>query len=103
MTARGRWALDIAEFVFGGLFDFIDKRMIIRRVIILLVLYETVDVYLWAKSYAMLPGKSGADLSVVIAALTVPISILQGFMFRMYDESRVGSVSSGDVNVRVSK
>lgn len=97
---------EILDATFGGFFDFIDDRQIIRRGIVLILLYQVVDVYLWAKNYALMPGKSGAELSVVIAALIVPVSFLQGFLFKIYDEGRnkqgSANVTSGDVNVTVA-
>lgn len=98
---------DVSDAAFGGIFNFIDQRQIVRRGVIVMMLYQAMDVYIWAKNYALLPGKSGAELGLVIAALTVPVSLLQGFLFKMYDDSRrsdgPSSINSGDVRVTVSK
>lgn len=97
---------EVCDAAFGGLFDLIDKRQIVRRGIMLIVLYQAIDVYLWAKNYALLPGKNGGEVGLVIAALTVPISILQGFLFKLYGEGRnysAANITSGDVSVTVGK
>jgi len=78
----------LTDAALGGLLDFIDQRLIIRRAMIIAVLWMMIDVYRWAKGYASLPGKSGAELGLVIAALTVPASALMGFIYKTYDEGR---------------
>ena len=72
----------------GSLLDFIDRRRIVRRVMVLTVLWMLVDCYLWAKGFAGRPGMTGAELALVIGAITVPVTALQGFLFRAYDHSR---------------
>ena len=74
--------------IVGPLLDFIDRRQIVRRAIVLIVLWQLVDAYLWAKGYAARDGMTGVELAAVIAALTGPVTLLQGFLFRMYDASR---------------
>ncbi len=71
-----------------GLLDFIDERKVIRRAMVLIVLWQLVDAYLWAKAYALRQGMTGVELSAVIAAVLTPVTILQGFLFKLYDASR---------------
>jgi hypothetical protein len=68
--------------------DFIDSRQVVRRAMVLIVLWQLVDAYIWAKGFAARPGMSGTEIAAVIAAITGPVTILQGFLFRMYDASR---------------
>ena len=74
----------------GSLLDFIDKRRVVRRAMVLAVLWMLIDCYLWAKGFAAREGMTGAELALVIAAVTVPITGLQGFVFKVYDSSRQG-------------
>lgn len=78
----------IFEAVFGGVLDFVDRRFLVRRAILMIVLWMTVDVYLFAKGLAALPGRNGAELGVVIASLTVPCSMLMGYLYKSYDDVR---------------
>ena len=72
----------------GPALDFVDNRAIVRRIMVGVILWMLIDVYAWAKAYALRPGVSGLELAAVIAALTVPVTTLQGVVFRLYDTSR---------------
>ena len=74
--------------IVGPLLDFVDQRAIVRRTMVLVVLWMLVDVYLWAKGYAGRAGVSGLELAAVISAMTVPVTVLQAFLFRSYDVGR---------------
>lgn len=78
----------IVGAIVGPMLDFVDRRALVRRAMVLIVLWQLVDAYMWAKGFATMPGMTGAELSLVIAAITVPVTALQGFLFKMYDESR---------------
>lgn len=56
------------------------------------VLYVTVWMtwlaFDWAAKYAYDTDKPGADIALIIAAVTAPISVLQGFVFKVYSDSR---------------
>lgn len=53
-----------------------------------LTLYMTWDAYKWAADFAIHTDKPAADISLIIAAVTVPLSTLQGFIFKVYSDSR---------------
>lgn len=72
----------------GHLLDFIDNRHVIRRAMILIVLWQLVDVYLFAKVIAVRPEMSGVELAAIIAALTTPPTALMGFLFKTYGDGR---------------
>ncbi len=74
--------------IVGPMLDFIDARQVVRRAMVLIVLWQLVDAYVWAKAFAERPGMTGAELAAVIAAILVPVTALQGVLFRMYDSSR---------------
>jgi hypothetical protein len=42
----------------------------------------------WAADFATFTNKNGSDVALIIAAVTAPISVLQGFIFKIYSESR---------------
>ncbi len=56
------------------------------------VLYVTVWMtwlaFDWAAGYAYGSSKTGSDIALIIAAVTAPISVLQGFVFKVYSDSR---------------
>jgi hypothetical protein len=78
----------IIAAVLGPVLDFIDRRHVVRRVIIGIFVWQTVDAYLWAKTFAYHVGTSGAELALVIGAVTVPVTILSGALFKFYDAAR---------------
>lgn len=79
---------EIVAAIVGPVLDFIDNRQVVRRALILIVMWQLVDVYLWAKGYASRPGMTGLELGAVITAMTGPPTVLMGFLFKMYDSSR---------------
>lgn len=93
----------LLNIIFGGFLDFIDKRQIVRRAMVLICLWLLVDCYLWAKGYAMLPGKTGADLGIVIGTILTPVTALQGFLYRMYNDGRVVDGVSADREGRMGQ
>lgn len=80
---------EIATGLLGPVLDFIDARVVIRRAMILIVLWQVVDSYLWAKGYIEThPDKSGVDLGLVLAAVLTPVNLLMGFLYRAYNDAR---------------
>jgi len=72
----------------GHFLDFVDQRRIVRRVFIFVVLWQFIDVYLFAKDLAGSNASSGVELAAVIGALTLPITALSGFLFKLYSGER---------------
>lgn len=87
----------VLNALIGPFLDFIDNRQIVRRVMVLSCLWMLIDAYVWAKGYAGVPGQSGADLSLVIAAILTPVTALQGFLYRMYSDGRRLDSNQGPV------
>jgi hypothetical protein len=77
--------------VFGKFFDFIDNRHIIRRLLLILVAYMSFDAYQWAKELVMVKDTPGAELGLIIAAVTIPISFLLKELVSLYNQSREGN------------
>lgn len=69
---------------------FDDKNFIsVRSFILYITVWMTWRAFEWAADYAVgHSGTSGSDVAMIIAAVTAPISVLQGFVFKVYSESR---------------
>ena len=75
--------------------DFLDARAVFRRLAFIVVLIGTARITDWAMQFAqqwLASSKSGADVGVVIAAVTGPFAILQGAVIRFYNEDRAAVV-----------
>jgi hypothetical protein len=68
--------------------DWIDKRGIIRRVVLGLAIWMTWKVSVWGMHYASITTLPGLDAAAVIAAVTAPITLFAGAVFKAYVESR---------------
>lgn len=71
-----------------SLWDWIDNRSVIRRAVLFVTLWMTWMAFDWAASFAITTTKTGIDTAAIIAAVTAPISALQGFIFKVYSDSR---------------
>lgn len=66
-----------------------DKNFIsVRSFVLYVTVYMTWLSFEWAAVFATTTEKTGADVALIIAAVTAPISVLQGFVFKTYSESR---------------
>lgn len=72
----------------GRLLDFVDRRKVVRRVQVLVLLWMLVDCYLWARGYVERSDRPGAELALVLGVVTWPITALMGWVYRRYDETR---------------
>lgn len=68
--------------------DFIDNRVVVRRIVLFITLWLTWDSYKWAALFAVTTDKAGVEVAAIIAAVTAPISVLQGFIFKVYTDVR---------------
>lgn len=55
-----------------------------------LTLWMTWRAFLWASEFSLASSLDGIGTAAVIAAVTAPISMLQGFIFNVYSGSRRG-------------
>ena len=60
----------------------------VRSFVLYITVWMTWEAFNWAAVFATTTTKEGADVSLIIAAVTAPISVLQGFVFKVYSESR---------------
>ncbi len=71
--------------------DFIDKRGVIRRIVLGVTIWMLYDAGRWAGGYAshaLELGKTDVSLGAIIAAVTTPATLLAGYVFKAYLESR---------------
>lgn len=70
--------------------DFIDKRMIVRRVMTLGTFALCVKYTLWAFGYAETSDRDGNEVAMILGAIGGPLSLLMGYLFAAYKDSRKG-------------
>ncbi len=68
--------------------ELFQKYQIVRRVLVLWMMLLTTYVFWWAIDFATNTTKSGAEVGLMIGAITGPLSLLQGYVFKMYNEAR---------------
>ena len=78
-----------------SLFDFINNNAIIRRLVLFAAIVMTWRVSVWgvllgAEWLHMSPGvrPAGIDLAAVIGAVTAPLTLFTGAVFKSYIEGR---------------
>lgn len=74
---------------FTDMFDFIDDRFIVRRFAFFWVMYLTYKILMWSLGYVEAnPNKPGLEMAAILGAVWGPMSILQGAVFKFYDDGR---------------
>lgn len=68
--------------------DFIDNRQVIRRGAFLWMLYLTGVLLHWSIDYAWHSNQDGTHIAAVIAAVWTPWTLLQGAIFKFYDQAQ---------------
>lgn len=66
----------------------VDSRAIVRRIVLFVTLWMTWQAFTWAGVFAMTSDRPGMDVAAIIAAVTAPISVLQGYVFQVYTKGR---------------
>lgn len=86
----------MTEMLNNGLtrfWDWIDSRGVIRRGVLGLTIWMLYEASVWAHHYALLAldkGKTDAGVAAIMAAITAPATLLAGYVFKAYLESRNG-------------
>lgn len=74
------------------LWDFVDSRGVVRRVVLGVTMWMTFWVSYWAGDFAMQALKlgliKGGDVVMALGAVTAPIVALGGFVYKVYLDSR---------------
>lgn len=70
------------------LWDWIDKRGVIRRAVLIVAIVQTWLVTEWGMRFAETSTRSGMDFAALIGAVTAPVTAFAGFVFKWYLDSR---------------
>lgn len=73
----------------------INEQKLIRRVAFVWMLALTTHIVLWSIDFVTNTTKTGAEVGLMVAAITGPWSLLQGYVFKMYNESRKEDAAGG--------
>jgi hypothetical protein len=68
--------------------DWIDKRGIVRRVVLAAAILMTWQVSDWGMMFAASCKLPGLEIAAIIGAVTAPVTLFAGSVFRAYVESR---------------
>lgn len=68
--------------------DWLDSRAVVRRASLALTFWMTYAAFEWAKQFALATKLGGIDAAAIIAAVTAPITVLQGYVFKAYIDGR---------------
>lgn len=68
--------------------DWVDSRGIVRRIVLAVAIYMTWAVSVWAMQFVAGCTRSGIDMAAIIAAVTAPVTMFGGYVFKAYIESR---------------
>ncbi len=72
----------------GRWWTFVDERGIVRRAVLGVAIWMTWRVSVWAMGYAETSPRPGVDIAAIIAAVTAPVTLFAGAIFKAYTESR---------------
>lgn len=68
--------------------DFVDSRAVVRRIAFFVTILMSWESFVWARDFATTTAKTGAEVGLIIAAVTGPVSLLQGFVLKVYSDAR---------------
>lgn len=68
--------------------NFIDQRGIVRRIVLGIAIWMTWSVTTWAMHFAETSARAGMDFAALVAAVTTPVTVFSGYVFKAYIESR---------------
>lgn len=71
-----------------GFWNWLDNRMIVRRLLLGVTMYLVIDSYAWCKSFAEHTARDGLQIAAIIAAVTGPVTVLLKFVLDNYTEGR---------------
>jgi hypothetical protein len=74
--------------VLTDFWDWVDERHIVRRTVLGVTVYMSYVSFTWAAAFAESTTKAGAEVGLIIGAVTGPVAALQAFILKVYSESR---------------
>lgn len=69
-------------------FSVVDKYGVVRRIVLIVAIWMTWNVSVWAMGYVTTSPRPGIDLAAIIAAVTAPVTMFATYVFKAYLESR---------------
>lgn len=75
---------------FQGFLNWAEHRSFIsvRSGVLYVTVWMTWEAFKWAGIFATTTDKTGIEVAAIIAAVTAPISVLQGYVFKVYADGR---------------
>lgn len=70
--------------------DWVDRRTVFRRSIVIFSLFLTYDAFLKCIAFAETSKLDGIGIAAIIAAVLVPVGAVQKFAFDLYNNARGG-------------
>lgn len=68
---------------------FVSKDFVsVRAGVLYVTVWMTWLAFHWAGQFAFATDKAGAEVALIIGAVTLPITALQSFIFKVYSDSR---------------
>jgi hypothetical protein len=72
------------EKLLTDFWDWVDERMVVRRLMTIGTFLMTMWAIKWAMEFALSSPRPGADIAMIIGAVMVPVNSLLGYMFSVY-------------------
>lgn len=73
---------------FTAFWDFLDARTVIRRAVLLWMIWMTTIAFFWTFEFATSSPRPGVDVAAIIAAIWAPLIALQGAVIGLYNSAR---------------
>lgn len=68
--------------------DWVDGRYVVRRLLLGVTTWLAIDSYFWAARFAETTTKPGAEVGLIVAAVTGPVSLLLAQVAKLYGDGR---------------
>lgn len=82
---------EVVNSLLQVLWDILDNGMIIRRVSFGVMLWFSITFIIWSMDFAANNPQVPSEKALLIGAIGVPLSALQGYVFKLYVDNRQAS------------
>lgn len=83
-----RFSLDTTRAILTAFWDWVDERIIVRRIAFFMVMWLVFETLEWTLNFASNSPRPGMEVAAIIAAVWAPITALQAAMFALYSNYR---------------
>ena len=66
----------------------LTRYRVIRRLVLGIATWMTVDAYLWGAWFATGNARDGLEIAAIIGAVTAPVAAYAGWVFKIYADSK---------------